>query len=165
MPDLQVRDDSDSESEDEDSVDESYFQLKKSQNNKTKRASPKMTISRASVMFSLEDEEGNKKKYLGLLNTSSSGSLMSEELVNKFVLETTKSSSTWETNNGAFKTGRISITKNLRFPQFTNKRKVDGSKFYVNQNEKQKYKIIFWIRFCYRKQIRFSIKHRNNRMT
>ena len=72
---------------------------------------------------------------------------MSEELVNKFGLETTKSSSTCDTNNGPFKTVMIATTKNLCFPQFINKRNVDGSKFCVNQNVKQKYKIIFGLDF------------------
>ena len=93
-------------------------------------------IASDSVTFSLKDEEGNKKYYIGLLDNGSTGSFMSEELVDKFVLQTTKSSSTWDINNSAFKPGKIVTTKNLCFRQFTNKRKVDDYKFYVNQNMK-----------------------------
>ena len=49
---------------------------------------------------------------------------MSEELVKKFKLETKNSKSTWDTNNSEFKTGKTAETKNLRFPQFTNKRRI-----------------------------------------
>ena len=75
-----------------------------------------MTIARVSVTFSLEDEEGNKENYPGLLYTGSTGSLMSEELVNKFGLKTEKNISTWDTNNSKFIMGRIATTKNLYFP-------------------------------------------------
>ena len=44
--------------------------------------------------------------------------------------------------NSKLKTRRIATAKNLRFPEFTNKRKVNGSKFYVNKNVNKKYKII-----------------------
>ena len=75
-----------------------------------------MTIVRVSVTFSLEIEEGNKENCLGLLYTGSTGSLMSEKLVNKFGLETEKNISTWDTNNSKFITGRIATTKNLYVP-------------------------------------------------
>ena len=63
---------------------------------------------------------------------------MSEELVEKIKLETKNSKSTWNTNNDEFKTGKTTMTNNLRFPQFTNKKKVNGSKCYANKNVQQK---------------------------
>ena len=75
-----------------------------------------MMVARVSVMFFLEDEEGNKENYLEMLYTGSTGRLMSEESVSKFGLETEKNISTWDTNNGKFITGRIATTKNLYFP-------------------------------------------------
>ena len=68
-------------------------------------------------------------------------------MVKKHKLATTNNKSTWDTNNGAFKTGKTTVADNLRFPQFTNKRKVNGSKFYVNKNVQQKYKNIFGLDF------------------
>ena len=76
-----------------------------------------MTIARASVTFSIEDEEKNKKIYLGLLDTGSTGSLTNEEIMNKLGLETTKGSSTWDTNNGAYK---LEGWAQQRFCAFTN---------------------------------------------
>ena len=101
--------------------------------NTTKKALPKRIYSR----FSLEDDKGNKSIYLGLLDTGSTASLMSEELVGKFELATKNGKNTWDTNNGEFKTGKTTVTNNLRFPQFTKKRKVTGAKFYMNKNVQQ----------------------------
>ena len=120
----------------------------------------KTIIARTSVKFSFEDKDGNKETYHGLLDTGSIGSLMSEELVEKFRLETKKSNSTWDTNNGEFKIRRTAITNNLRFPEFTNKRKVDRSKFYVNKNVKQKYKIIFGLEFLIENKFDFLLSTR-----
>ena len=57
----------------------------------------------------------------------------------------------------AFKTGKTTVANNLRFPQFTNKRKVNGSKFYVNKNVQQKYKIIFGLDFLIENKIDFLL--------
>ena len=75
-----------------------------------------MTIARASVTFSIEDEEKNKKIYLGLLDTGSVGSLMNKEIMNKLGLETTKSSITWYTNNGACKLEEWAQQRICAFP-------------------------------------------------
>ena len=82
---------------------------------------------------------------------------MSEELVKRFKLETKTRKSTWDKNNGEFKKGKTAVTKNLRFPHFTNKIEVDGSKFYVNKNVQQKYKIIFGLDFLIENKFDFII--------
>ena len=82
---------------------------------------------------------------------------MSEKLVKKFKLETKNSKSTWNTNNGEFKNGKTTVINNLRFSQFTNKRKVNGSKFYVNKNAQQKYKIIFGLDFLIENKFEFLL--------
>ena len=114
-------------------------------------------MAKATVQLSLEDSKGNKSTYLGLLDTGSTASLMSEELVTNFKLVTKNSKHTWDTNNGEFKTGKTAVTSNLRFPQFTNKRKIDGSKFYVKKIVKQKYKIIFGLNFLLENEFDFIL--------
>ena len=91
---------------------------------------------------------------MGVLDTESTASLMSEELVEKFELEK-NIKNTWDTNNGEFKTGKTTVTNNLRFLQFTNKRKVTRAKFYVNKNVQQKYKIIFGLDFLIENEFDF----------
>ena len=65
--------------------------------------------------MSLDDKEGKKETYLGLIDTRSTGSPMNEKLEKRFKLETKNSKSTWDTNNGEFKTGKTAITTNLQF--------------------------------------------------
>ena len=114
-------------------------------------------MTKATVQFSLEDSKGNKSTYLGLLDTGSTASLISEELVRKHKLVTKNSKNTWDTNNGEFKTGKTTVADNLRFPQFNNKRKVNGSKSYVNKNVQQKYKIIFGLDFLIENKFDFLL--------
>ena len=45
----------------------------------------------------------------------------------------------------------------MPFPQFTNKRKVNGYKFYVNKNVQQKYKIIFGLDFLIENKLDFLL--------
>ena len=120
---------------DEESVTETHLFQNKIQ--KKENQIKNKTVLKATVQFSLEDDKGNKSIYLGLLDTGSTASLMSEELVGKFELATKNGKNTWDTNNGEFKTGKTTVTNNLRFPQFTKKRKVTGAKFYMNKNVQQ----------------------------
>ena len=115
------------------------------------------TVAKATVQLFLEDEQRKKETYVGILDTGSNAILMSEELVKKFRSTTKNSKSTWDTNNGDFKTGKTVVTKNLRFPQFTNKRKVNGSKFYANKNVQQNYKIIFGLDFLIENKFDFIL--------
>ena len=164
MPILEARYDSDSDSDSEsDSVgDDSTIEIHLLQKNIFKKAkSPsRITIARANAKFSLEDLVGKKETYLELLDTGSTGSLLSEDLVQLFKSETKKSNSTWNTNNGEFETGKTAVTKNLRFLEFTNKLKVDRSKCYVNKNVEQKYKIIFGLEFLIENKFDFLLSTR-----
>ena len=154
MPILEARYDSDSDSDSEsDSVgDDSTIEIHLLQKNIFKKAkSPsRITIARANAKFSLEDLVGKKETYLELLDTGSTGSLLSAK----------KSNSTWNTNNGEFETGKTAVTKNLRFLEFTNKLKVDRSKCYVNKNVEQKYKIIFGLEFLIENKFDFLLSTR-----
>ena len=163
LPELMTPDYSNSEGEesdeecedtDDESVTETHLLQVKSKKEKLVK---KKTVAKATVQFSLEDSKGNRNTYLDLLGTGSTASLISEELVKKYKLATINNKSTWETNNGAFKTGKTTVADNLRFPQFTNKRKVTESKFYVNKNIQQKYKIIFGLDFLIENKIDFLL--------
>ena len=137
LPIVEGRYDSDSESESDSEDEESVVETHLLHKNILKKATTYYKEHRSykvTVQFSLEDEKGNKETYLGLLDAGSTGSLISEELVKLFKLETKNSKSTWNTNTGEFKTRKTAVTKNLRISQFTNKRTVNGSKFYVNKN-------------------------------
>ena len=90
-----------------------------------------------SVVFFIQDKEGNIEKYIGLLDTGSTGSLISSKLVEKYVFKCKKINTTWNTNAGNFHTGKTTIITNLRFPQFTNKRVIEKTSLYVNPNKKQ----------------------------
>ena len=160
LPELMTPDYSDSEGEESDeecedtddkSVTETHLLQVKTKKEKLVK---KNTVAKATIQFSLEDSKGNRNTYLGLLDTENTASLISEELVKRHKLVTINNKSTWDTNNGAFKTGKTTVADNLRFPQFTNKRKVNGSKFYVNKNVQQKYKIIFGLDFLIETQVR-----------
>ena len=72
--------------------------------------------ARASVIFTLEDKEGIRNQYLGLLDTGSTGGLISKELVEKYGFSITKHASTWGTNAGNFKTDGKATVAGLRFP-------------------------------------------------
>ena len=159
LSDLETPYNYDSEGEDDSDDKESVTEMHLFQNKTQKKENKfkKITVAKATVQFSLEDYKGNKNTYLGLLDTGSTASLMSEELVKRYKLETKNSKSTWETNNGEFKTGKTTVANNLRFPQFTNKRKVNGSKFYVNKNTQQKYKIIFELDFLFENKFDFLL--------
>ena len=72
--------------------------------------------ARASVIFTLEDKDGTRKKYLGLLDTGSTGGLISKELVDAYDFKLKKDDSTWGTNSGNFKTHEKATVTGLRFP-------------------------------------------------
>ena len=122
----------DSESEDKSEEDDMYLLQNRRSVIKKEKPTKKTT---ASVIFSLEDKNGNTMEYLGLLDTGSTSGLINKVLVeNGFQLK--KSTSIWDTNAGNFKTGERTNIKGLRFPQFTNKRKRDKTSLYVNPNGK-----------------------------
>ena len=71
-----------SDSEDESDEEDSYL-LRNGRPVVTKEKL-KTKRTRASVIFSLEDKNGNKMEYIGLLDTGSTGGLISKELVEKY---------------------------------------------------------------------------------
>ena len=82
-----------------------------------------------------------------MLDTGSTGGLISQDLVEIYGFETQNNDSTWDTNAGLFKTGKTTFAKKLRFPQFTDKRVINIAKMYINPNHDQKYKMIFGLDF------------------
>ena len=138
-------DDEDDDNDDDESDDESEAENKnegvyllhnkpsaKVKNTPNKRA-------RVSVVLSIQDKAGNIEKYLGILDTGSTGGVVSSELVEKYGFKCEKINTTWNTNSGNFKTRRTTTITNLRFPQFTNKRVIEKTSLYVNPNKKQQY--------------------------
>ena len=124
----------DSDSEDESDVYDTY--LLRNRRPVIKKEKLTETI-RSSVIISLEDKNGNTTEYLGLLDTGSTGGLINEELVETYIFQYKESTSIWDTNEGTFKIGETTHIIGLRFPQFTNKRKIDKTSLYVNPNGKQ----------------------------
>ena len=111
------------DSKSEDKSEENDMYLLRNRRSVIKKEKPTKKTT-ASVIFSLEDKNGNTMEYLGLLDTGSTSGLINKVLVeNGFQLK--KSTSIWDTNAGNFKTGERTNIKGLRFPQFTNKRKRD----------------------------------------
>ena len=103
------------------------------------------------------DTEGNPTEYLGLLDTGSTGGLISQELVKKYDFKCKKSTSIWDANAGDFKTGEMTDITGLRFPQFANKRKLDKTSLHVNTNGNQRYKIIFGLDFLIENKFDFLL--------
>ena len=126
-------------------------------NERTTRKEKPARKTRASVIFSLEDKNGNTKEYLRLLDTGSTGGLISKDLVDEYGFQCEKGSSIWDTNAGNFKTGETTNIKGLRFQQFTNKRRIDKIPLYVNPNGKQRYKIIFELDFLIENKFDFLL--------
>ena len=62
-------------------------------------------------------KEGKKTEYLGLLDTGSTKSLISAELVKKYEMKTKKDEGKWKTNTGQFKTTQIAPAENITLPQ------------------------------------------------
>ena len=52
---------------------------------------------------------------------------------------------------------KVAATKRLRFPEFTNKRRIDGTIFYINQYKKQKCKVIFGLDFLIENEFDFLL--------
>ena len=65
------------------------------QSSKRENDNPKVKVC---CVFTLTGKEGKKKEYLGLLDTGSTKSLISAELVKKYEMETEKDEGNWNTN-------------------------------------------------------------------
>jgi len=94
------------------------------------------------VIFTVEDNNGKRTEYLGLLDTGSTCGLISKVLVEKYGFKTQHNNCEWDTNAGLFETGKRTFAKKIRFPQFTNKRVINNANMYINPNDSQKYKMI-----------------------
>ena len=93
------------------------------------------------------------------MDTGSTESLICEELVEKYSFEYAKGISVWTTNAGNFTTRKLAIVNNLRFPQFTIGRKIDGASFHANTNRRKKYKFIFGLDFLIKNQFDFLLSN------
>ena len=93
---------------------------------------------KVSCIFTLTNKKGQKNKYLGLLDTSSTKSLISKELVEKYKMKTEKDHGNWNTNAGQFQTNKLAIANNMTFPQWSSKQTIEETKLPVNPNTKQK---------------------------
>ena len=123
------------------------------------RTEVRRKTARASEIFTLENKNGEKTEYLGLLDTGSTGGLITKDLVEIYGFETQDNDSTWDTNAGFFKTGNTTFAKKLRFPQFTNKRVINNAKMYINPNHNQKYKMIFGLDFLIANKFDFLLSN------
>ena len=118
--------------------------------NKRERIEKKREVStrlKATCKFALKDTNGKLTEYTGLLDTGSDGSLIAEELVNKYEMKKMSDRGMWKTNSGNFKTTSKAVAGSLTLPQFSRNREIVGAEFYVNPNAKQKYKAIFGLDF------------------
>ena len=59
----------------------------------------------------MKDRNGNKVEYLAVLDTRSTCSLISKELVGKHELKTGRRNSIWDTNGRAFEIRRMAMPK------------------------------------------------------
>ena len=87
-------------------------------------------------------KQGKEREYLGLLDTGSTKSLISSELVEEYEMETEKENGNWNTNTSQFKTTKIATVTNNTLPQWYNKQIIEQTKL-----AKQKYKAIFGLGF------------------
>ena len=77
---LVERIEADSESDDESNEEDEYLEAVYLLRNKpTPKPKPKSTKMRASIIFSVEDKNGVRQQYLGLLDTGCIGSLVVEK--------------------------------------------------------------------------------------
>ena len=105
------------------------------------------TKVKVSCIFTLTNEKGWRNKYLGLLDTGSTKSLINKELVKKYKMKTEKDNGNWNTNTGQFRNNKVATTNNMTFPQWSSKRTIEAIKLAVNSSTKQKYKAIFGLDF------------------
>jgi len=105
------------------------------------------TKVKVSCIFTLVNEKGQRNEYLGLLDTGSTKSLISEELVKKYRMKTVTDNGNWNTNTGQFRTNKLAFANNMTLPQWSSKRVIESTELAVNPNAKQKYKAIFGLDF------------------
>ena len=95
----------------------------------------------------MPDKDGTRHKYLGLLDTGSTHSLLLEDIVSKHGLEIKRDNGKWTTNTGDFQTRKLAIATKIGLPQFSRKRTIASADLSLNLNNGQKYKAIFGMDF------------------
>ena len=147
---------SDDESDDDDNTNKDIKEMNIVNLQRKEKGTKEITGTlRASCSFTLMDEKGKRIKYLGLLDTGSTGSLMSKELVEKHNMKLSRDDGRWTTNTGHFKTTQRATAENIGLPEFLNKRVIPEGIFSINPNPKQKYKAIFGLDFFMCERNRF----------
>ena len=69
---------------------------------------------------------GVRRNYTCLLDTGTSQSLLSEQLVDEKAVVKSEKKTCWETKGGKFSTSKRVVVKDCKLPQFTSHRKFDG---------------------------------------
>ena len=108
---------------------------------------------RASIIFQIGDKNEDKKKYLGLLDSGSTGSLINAKLVQEHNMEVEEDNSRWTMNNGQFDTSKKAKVKNMKLSQVSNKRVISSTTMSINPSNDQQYKAIFGLDFLINNQI------------
>ena len=101
----------------------------------------KETLS-ADILVAVPNEDrGNKyTTYFGLLDSGSSGSLADKKITNAKSNSTGKTSeTTYQTKAGTFTTSEEVQVKQMLPPQFTIKRKMDGTFHHFNKSKEDTY--------------------------
>ena len=124
--------------------------------------SEKKDKPRVSFIFTLENKDRVKTEYLGLIDPSSSKSLISEELVRQHEMPTKTNNGVLTTNTGNFKTSEIAIASKITFPQWSEKRVVINTELSLNLDNKQKYKAILGLDFIIEKQTHYNGKQKSD---
>lgn len=104
-------------------------------------------VLRANCTFSLKGKDGKRATYLGLFDTGSTGSLISEMVAKRHKFELVKDVGVWNTNAGKFKTREGAKVKDLGLPEFSAKRTIPECTMSMNPNGDQKYAAIFGMDF------------------
>ena len=105
----------------------------------------------AEIIVVVPNEDGGNKytTYLGLLDSGASGSLANKKITNANSTSKGKTSeTTWQTKAGTFTTSEEVQVKKIVLPQFTTKRKIDGSFHLFNKSKEDTYDFILGQDFC-----------------
>ena len=127
-----------SESDDESSVaSEESRMISRKKISKTKNEKKKSNICAILI-----DIKNDSKTYLALLDTGTSASLASEDVVKECCCEKKKKKTEWNTQGGPFKTTHRATVTKMVLPQFTKNRKVDFRMHLFKKTRGDKYDFI-----------------------
>ena len=142
-----------SEQGDEESIEPAP--LMKYRVNRERKAKPTQGKIRAICKFALIDKNGQRTEYQGLLDTGSTGSLLSKDVAEKHEMTLQNTYETWNTNNGEFETNKKAVIDTIILPEFSTKREIKNTTVFINPNRNQKYKAIFGMDFLIKNGIDF----------